>query len=123
VSHDSPEFKDLWADGTKHVASTTLDDETQISTVFLSLDHNWGDGPPLIFETMVFGGKYDQEQERYATETEALAGHERWVAKASERVPDAVAELSGLINDTGLMEYGNSIKLAEALLALGVRVS
>jgi len=25
-----------------------------ISTVFLGLDHNWGDGPPILWETMVF---------------------------------------------------------------------
>lgn len=25
-----------------------------VSTVFLGLDHQWGDGPPLLFETMVF---------------------------------------------------------------------
>jgi hypothetical protein len=27
----------------------------RISTVFLGLDHQWGDGQPLLFETMVFG--------------------------------------------------------------------
>ena len=47
-----------------------------VSTVFLGLDHNWGDGPPLLFETMVFGGEHDEEQERYATWDEAVAGHE-----------------------------------------------
>ena len=47
-----------------------------ISTVWLGLDHNWGDGPPLIFETMVFGGPNDQDCYRYSTEEEALAGHE-----------------------------------------------
>lgn len=26
----------------------------KISTVWLGLDHNWGPGPPLIFETMIF---------------------------------------------------------------------
>jgi hypothetical protein len=31
-----------------------------ISTVFLGLDHrHFGDGPPLLFETMVFGGSRD----------------------------------------------------------------
>ena len=49
----------------------------RISTVFLGIDHNFGDdSPPLLFETMVFGGKFDQEQDRYATYDEALAGHE-----------------------------------------------
>ena len=35
------------------------------------------DGTPLIFETMVFGGLNDQDMERYSTEREAMAGHDR----------------------------------------------
>lgn len=50
-----------------------------ISTVWLGLDHAWGSELPLIFETMVFGGAHDQEQERYTWEWEALEGHRRWV--------------------------------------------
>lgn len=52
-----------------------------ISTLFLGLHHGRGPtGKPLLFETMVFKGAYDQYQERYETYTEALAGHERVVA-------------------------------------------
>lgn len=47
----------------------------EVSTVFLGLDHQYGDGPPLIFETMVFGGTRDQDMERYSTWAEAEAGH------------------------------------------------
>lgn len=58
----------------------------EISTVWLGLNHNWmPDGPPLIFETMVFGGSFDQHQERYSTEAEALAGHARIVEMVRER--------------------------------------
>lgn len=39
----------------------------EVSTIFLGLDHNWGDGPPLLFETLVFGGKLDREMDRYST--------------------------------------------------------
>jgi len=49
----------------------------RISTVFLGIDHNFGDGPPLLFETMVFGGKLDQEQDRYSTYDEAITGHDK----------------------------------------------
>lgn len=66
----------------KRVAKDTLDDGRMVSTVWLGLDHGWGDGPPLIFETMVFSSKDsfdDQYMERYATEAEALAGHQRIV--------------------------------------------
>lgn len=52
-------------------------DGIQVSTVHLGYDHNWsgGNGPPLIFETMIFGGEHDQYQERYATLAEAKEGH------------------------------------------------
>lgn len=49
--------------------------DVAVSTVWLGLNHQFGDGPPLIFETMVFGGDHDDEQWRYSTEVEALAGH------------------------------------------------
>jgi len=57
-------------------------DEIMVSTVWIGIDHGWGQGPPIIFETMIFGGKHDQYQERYATRDEALAGHARAVALA-----------------------------------------
>ena len=61
------------------VEFTTLSD-VEVSTVHLGLDHRYrGDGPPLIFETMVFGGEYDQMTWRYATEEAALEGHKTFV--------------------------------------------
>jgi len=55
-----------------------------VSTVFLGIDHSWNDQKPKLFETMIFGGQYDQEQERYCTWHEAEAGHQRWLAKVKE---------------------------------------
>lgn len=46
-----------------------------ISTVWLGIDHGYEE--PLIFETMVF--PESEEQHRYTTEEEALAGHQRIV--------------------------------------------
>ena len=46
-----------------------------VSTIWLGMNHQWGAGPPLIFETMIFGGEHDQWQERYSTRAEAEAGH------------------------------------------------
>jgi hypothetical protein len=54
-------------------------DDVEVSTVFLSFDHGSGDGPPLLFETMIFGGEHADYQERYSTRAEALAGHLRAV--------------------------------------------
>ncbi len=58
-----------------------LDGSVRVSTVFLSIDHKWRYGPPILFETMVFGGPEDIDgwQERYATLSEAKAGHARIV--------------------------------------------
>ena len=37
---------------------------SRVSTVFLGLNHNYGEGPPIFWETMVFGGLLNGEQER-----------------------------------------------------------
>jgi hypothetical protein len=56
----------------------------RVSTCWIGVDHGPGQahgGPPVaIFETMVFRGAKGSESyatERYATEADALAGHER----------------------------------------------
>lgn len=47
-----------------------------VSTVWLGVNHQFiPGGPPLIFETMIFGGPQDEDCWRYSTEEEALAGH------------------------------------------------
>lgn len=69
----------------RHVGKTTIGD-VDVSTVFIGGDHNWDDGPPLLFETMVFGGPLDQEQERYTTWEEAETGHALMVERVKEAV-------------------------------------
>lgn len=58
-----------------------LVDGQRVSTVFLQLDHNWSteDHTPILFETMIFDGPYDNEMWRYATYAEAKAGHDQIV--------------------------------------------
>lgn len=49
---------------------------SEVSTVFLTINHSHTlDGPPILFETLVFGGPLANEQERYATWDEAEVGH------------------------------------------------
>lgn len=60
----------------EHVAKTSKGG-VMVSTVFLGLDHNWGTGPPLVFETMIFGGQYDEEMWRYSIWEEAEEGHKK----------------------------------------------
>lgn len=68
--------------------------EVVISTVFLGLDHSFNNGGPLLFETMVFGGIMDQEQDRCGTWEAAEKMHELMC----ERVKTAYKELN---NDVG----------------------
>lgn len=68
----------------KRVAQTTLPDGKWISTVWLGYNHQWGEGPPLIFETMVFTScdyLEDLDIDRYTTLADAEAGHIIMVAK------------------------------------------
>ena len=63
----------------RHVAITKKDD-VQVSTVFLGINYNWVEGPPLLFETAIFGGSQDGYKEWCSTWDEAEAMH----AKACE---------------------------------------
>lgn len=54
-----------------------------VSTVFLGMDHSYSDlGPPILFETLVFGGSCDGNMDRYATWAAAEAGHAAMVEEA-----------------------------------------
>lgn len=69
----------LWAEqfekSDRKVNDTFLDNEVHISTVFLGLDHSFGGGTPILFETMIFGGDNDGYQERYSNWDDARKGH------------------------------------------------
>jgi hypothetical protein len=72
---------------TRKVASDKRGDVT-VSTVLLGIDHRFGDdGPPLIFETMIFGGPHNEYQERYSTREQAEEGHRRACDLAFEGTP------------------------------------
>jgi len=65
------------ANGEGHVDYTVLSDGVTVSTVFLGIDHRFGaEGPPLLFETMIFGGPLAGYQQRYSTWDDALVGHD-----------------------------------------------
>lgn len=64
----------------KWIARTHLtsgDQEWQVSTVNLFIDHGWGRSVPIHFETMVFGPfeVMDEYTQRYATKEAANEGH------------------------------------------------
>lgn len=68
----------------RRVAETNLPNGIMVSTVFLGLDHNFYGGPPVLWETMIFGGPHDQYQERYTSREAALEGHEEAVRLAQQ---------------------------------------
>jgi hypothetical protein len=88
--HPVPEDNLLkWAkwfeESQERIIGRTVIRKTTVSTVFLALDHNFsGKGKPILFETMIFGDKFDEEQERYSTYFEAQEGHKKWVKKVEK---------------------------------------
>lgn len=70
-----PRSKFRW--GTQQrVGNTRIGEQFTVSTVWLyGIDHGYGDGSPILFETMMFGEPYGQELTRYATEEQAMRGH------------------------------------------------
>lgn len=72
----------------RKVAKDVLPDGKVVSTVFLGMDHRFDEGPPLIFETMVFPNEKDfgeLDMDRYSTEEEALKGHKKMVRKWTKK--------------------------------------
>ena len=90
--HEPVEEPDLlkWArwfeTADRHVRDTFRDD-VRVSTVFLGLDHSFDDGPPLLFETMVFVNGLSETQERYSTWSQAEEGHARHVDATFKATP------------------------------------
>jgi hypothetical protein len=73
----------------RRVALTNLGGGRVVSTVFLTLDHSFGSGPPLLFESMLLDENcQDEDMERYSTWEEAEAGHARMVERAQKGEPD-----------------------------------
>lgn len=82
-----------WLESADTRVAQTHVGEIFVSTVFLGLDHNFfGEGAPVLFETMIFNHGNNEYQRRYSTWEEAEAGH----ARAVELVNTHLAELKGL---------------------------
>ena len=54
---------------------------TSISTVFLAIDHSFGSGKPVLWETMIFSEfeRIDEHMDRYTSEADAQDGHNNTV--------------------------------------------
>lgn len=75
VCPDLTKWAKQFSQADRAVQKTVFPNDTRVSTVFLGLDHRFGEGPPLLFETMVFGGPLDGEMDRYETWEDAVEGH------------------------------------------------
>lgn len=70
--------------------------DLRVSTVWLAVDYNFLGGPPILFETMVFGPGSGEPQWRWCTEQQAIAGHAQVVAETAAGVPRVrIGELEG----------------------------
>lgn len=78
----------------RRVASDRVCEEAEVSTVFLGLDHGYGEGAPLLFETLVFGGALDGEMERYSTWDEAERGHQAMVERVRRELKEGKREIT-----------------------------
>jgi hypothetical protein len=74
-------WAERWGSLDRRLAHDTVAPGLTVSTVFLGIDHQWGSGPPLIFETMVFHDGDGEDCFRYATWDDAMAGHRATVAR------------------------------------------
>lgn len=73
----------LWLEShpTRRVVGSVMLGRVHVSTVFLGLDHQYrADGPPVLWETMIFGGFFDGLQRRYTSAAQARTWHARTVA-------------------------------------------
>lgn len=79
-----------WAKYIEHpdnrvVGYTQINSEVWVSTIFLGIDHRFPSfppGPPLVFETLVFGGPLNGEGGRWVSYDDAKTNHEMFVKRA-----------------------------------------
>lgn len=71
-----------WYESAERTVKRETVGPSEVSTVFLGFDHSFGKGPPVLWETMVFGGPLAEEQDRCAGNREqAEAMHEKMIER------------------------------------------
>lgn len=87
----------LWLEecGSRHVGYTQVNSQVTVSTVFLGLDMRFfGDGPPILFETLIMGGPHNGDMWRYSSWDDAESGHAMSVKKARKAAGQKISEPS-----------------------------
>jgi hypothetical protein len=76
VPADMATVGDLFNDPASRRVELTKLHGLEVSTVFFGADYQCGEGPPILFETRVFGdGPWHEYTRRYSTTGEAKRGH------------------------------------------------
>jgi len=71
-----------WFGHADRTVARTQQENIEVSTVFLGLDHAFRDSDcPLLFETMVFYSDKSDNMDQYSTWEEAEAGHAEMVRR------------------------------------------
>lgn len=97
----------IWFGTADRAVAQTDVEGFHISTAFIGIDHQWGKGPPLLFETMVFGPSGESEDQlpmfRYSTWAEAEHGHRyaeaevrRYLDSATDRAESLLGHLRAI---------------------------
>ncbi|HUR17366.1 MAG TPA: hypothetical protein VMZ51_00325 [Acidimicrobiales bacterium] len=77
---DVTEMVRLSQDASYRVVARDWVGDVEVATVWLGFDHSFRSSRPVLFETVVFGGRMDQYSRRYTTEAEARKGHAKVLA-------------------------------------------
>lgn len=95
------EKRHLAANDPWRVGQDQINNHCNVSTIFLGMDHRFGgDGDPVLFETLVFGGPLAGDMERYTTYADAERGHAEMVTRA--RI--ACAQVDAIASEAGAKE-------------------
>jgi hypothetical protein len=87
LDRSTPDYELIWArffeQHDRRIVQQDVIGPYWVSTIFLGIDHAWGGGAPVLWETMVFADKklegdgfpIDFDQRRYRSREDAIAGH------------------------------------------------
>ena len=83
--------------------------DVKVSTVFLGSDHNWGGGPPILWETCIFTPDRSDVVERYMSREQALSGHAQHLADVLQKahpLAQAAAAANATLRPKEILAHG-----------------
>jgi len=76
------EWASWYEEADRVIAKTDIRKNKKVSTVFLGLDYGFGNGKPVLWETMILSDDADNGwTERYTSKADAIAGHNKIVSE------------------------------------------